>query len=186
ATIGNIDFEMRPENVSYEPAAMIQFITDVFKPFSETNGAQVTTLELELHSSSDATPLINILESFFPNVTSLEVSCYDFVASGLFDALAKPIEENGERRWLLPRIEKMAFTAQFSFVPLAKRVLDVVRSRYPLQAFARATEVNVNSPPPTPLRELHIRKCAVPRSEAEELENILGDAVKFEGVVFQD
>ncbi|KAG8897566.1 hypothetical protein FRC01_011284, partial [Tulasnella sp. 417] len=170
AVIGNIDLDMWCEDEPYQPAEMIQFFTNFFKPFSETNGVQVTTLELHLDLECDAAPLINILESFFPNITSLEVHCvfYNFVSSGLFDALANPIEENGERRWLLPRIEKIAF--DFGDGHLAKS----------------ATEPGVGSPPPTPLRELHIRNCAMLTSDAEELKHILGDAVKFEGVGFRN
>ncbi|KAG8892093.1 hypothetical protein FRC01_014347, partial [Tulasnella sp. 417] len=70
--IGNIDLEMRPRNLPYQPPAMIQFYTDFLRPFAKSNGAQVTTLELQLDLACDAALLINLLDSFFPNIISLE------------------------------------------------------------------------------------------------------------------
>ncbi|KAG8913203.1 hypothetical protein FRC01_004678 [Tulasnella sp. 417] len=188
AVIGNIDLEMRPLDRPFQHTAMTQFFTDLLKPFSESNGAQVTTLELQLDLEWDAVPLINILDSFFPNIASLAVRCFfsSFNSFSLFYALANPFQENGEYRWLLPRIAKLEFDSNSRQGRLGECILEIARSRYSSQAIAWTTEAGISSPPPTSLGELRIRNCAMLTNEAEELKIILGDAVKFEDVRFQN
>ncbi|KAG8916614.1 hypothetical protein FRC01_002960 [Tulasnella sp. 417] len=186
--VGNIDLEMRRLREPFQPTAMLQFYTRFLKPFSETNGAQVKALEIELELTCDIAPFMNILDSYFPNITSLVFRCCFYGGintSDPFDVLAKPIEENGKRRWLLPWIEKLVLEAGFGHGRLAKSIIEVIRSRYSSQASVQTTEASINSEAPTPLKELHIRNYAMLKSEADELKNILGDAVKFEDVVFR-
>ncbi|KAG8919678.1 hypothetical protein FRC00_011032, partial [Tulasnella sp. 408] len=189
AVVGNIDLELQPQNEPYQSAAMILFYKHFLKPFSETNGAEVKTLELELNLSCDVAPFVNIVDSYFPNITSLEVRCYSYnkvISSSLFDTLANPLmEEEGERRWVLPRMEKLALDSKYSHVPLPQGLMEIIRSRCS-QAFTETTEGSVSSPSPSLLSELYLRNCDMLPSEAEELKSILGDAVKFENIRFRN
>ncbi|KAG8893124.1 hypothetical protein FRC00_010976 [Tulasnella sp. 408] len=185
AVVGNIHLDLRPEDEPYQSAAMLLFYKHFLKPFSETNGAQVKTLELELNLSCDAAPFVNILDSYFPNITSLEVRCYSYdmvVSSSLFDTLANPLmEEEGEPAWVLPRMERLVLDWKYSHHPLPPALMDIIRSRCS-QGFTETTEASVSSPSPFLLRELYLRNCDMLPKEAGELKNILGDAVKFENI----
>lgn len=192
AAVGNLNIELRQVAypIPYQAKAVIQFLTDLLRPFSETNGAKVTTLELVLDLEWDAAPVARSLASFFPNITSLVLRCHfgANTSSSLFDALSQPVvEEGGERRWLFPRIEKLTVDGgkwYDDFLP--ESITNMIRSRLHIQKSSVAVADDFSLPRPHPLRELHFKECLMLRSEANELQRVLGDAVEFDGVQVQN
>ncbi|KAG8949540.1 hypothetical protein FRC04_008473 [Tulasnella sp. 424] len=190
--VGNIDLTLQSEYPAYDPASIPPFCTNILKPFSETNGGQVTTLELDLQLNWNVAPLISKLDSFFPNITALELRCFEpnpQISSSIFDVLSRPfVREDGEPTWLLPRVEKLRFgwAAGPRPQPLANGVMEIIRSRCSPEGASGVIRGDLSSPKPSRLRELSLEKCTMLRSEGQELRSIFGDAVEFINVSVRD
>ncbi|KAG8973954.1 hypothetical protein FRC05_008011 [Tulasnella sp. 425] len=184
--VGNISLILQREGQSYDQASILQFCSDVLKPLSETNGAQVTNLELALQLERNNVPLISKLDSFFPNIGSLELRCYAYdlpISPALFGALSQPfVKEDGRRQWLFPKVEKLRVDWADCPVPLANGVMEIIRSRCSTQGASGPIEGDLSSPRPSRLREFCLVACNMLRSEGQELRSIFGDAVEFRNV----
>ncbi|KAG8973955.1 hypothetical protein FRC05_008012 [Tulasnella sp. 425] len=183
--VGNINLTLQSGGYGYDPASIRPFCTAILKPFSETSGAQVTTLELGLDLEWNVAPLLSKLDSFFPNIDSLELRCFadDYVSSALLRALGRPFaKEDGRRQWLLPKVVKLRIDWAGCSQPLADSVMEIIRSRCSPQGDPRAIEGDPASPRPTRLREFCLEGCGMYRHEGQELRRLFGDAVEFNNV----
>ncbi|KIO24462.1 hypothetical protein M407DRAFT_101471 [Tulasnella calospora MUT 4182] len=102
--------------------------------------------------------------------------------SDSFDALSRPSEEDDAHQSLFPRMEKLAVDWGECYDDLANSVMDMIRSRSHPQGSLEAGAGEFSLPQPTYLRELHLKGCRMSRDQAEELEHVFGNAVKFDSV----
>ncbi|KAG9007204.1 hypothetical protein FRB90_009485 [Tulasnella sp. 427] len=184
--VGNLDLTLLAKGLSFfDRSSTLQFATDVLKPYAEHSGVKVRTLRLKWSVAFDFSPLLGVLDSFFPNITSLEMECRTSLLalanSAPFDAIASPYTpSDDEARWLFANVERLGLHGVHNTQALLPEgFMGMVRSRFTVK---QGAPIHNKGESLAYLQSLRISEGMMDRADVVELQSLFGSVLELSDV----